>query len=87
MIFAQFYKMSTGYVEGSCPPEFREDNKKLIPDVGSESILILDGRKKLSSLIIDANDICKKRGGLGFTLHKGDFRKDVRIVPGIIKVY
>lgn len=53
-VYCQFKVLSTGYVPNSIPPQFKEDFKKPIDMLGSDSVYILDGRKNIDSLIIDS---------------------------------
>lgn len=70
MKFAQFYHESTGYVEGSIPPRF-DGPKRLIPAVGSDSVMVLDGRWGLARCIAEARSMARARGYKGFSLHAG----------------
>jgi len=72
-IFAQFYALSTGYVEGTIPPVFKEENKMLIPVCGSDGTLLLDGRKCITTLMSIASKTCKERNFLGYVINKGTF--------------
>lgn len=56
-VYCQFKVLSTGYISGTIPPKFSEDNKKPIDLLGSDGVYILDGRKNVTSLIED----CTKR--------------------------
>lgn len=60
--------LSTGYVQGSIPPTFREDNKKPINACGSDSIMILDARKNTNSLFYDCLQVMKQRKFIGFKI-------------------
>ena len=70
-LFAQFYQFSTGYVEGTIPPVFREEAKKPIPACGSSGIMRLDARKSLALLAGELVIACKARGYIGFTIERG----------------
>lgn len=72
MTFAQFFHLSTGYIPGSIPPLFAPAARKPIPVCGSDGILYLDGRFNLERQALTARDICRQRGFIGFTLHKGE---------------
>lgn len=72
MKYAQFFQMSTGYVSGTIPPEFRTDAKKPIPACGSDSVFRLDGRFNLATQADAARAECKRRGFVGFTLNAGE---------------
>ena len=68
-VYAQLMAMSTGYIEGSIPPVFREDNKKPIDKLGSDGVIILDGRKGIDTLIHEVRDrISKRKDIVGFKL-------------------
>lgn len=69
MLFAQFYKMSTGYIDGTIPPQFGE--KKLIEASGDRSVIVLDGRLSGSFNCHIAREECKKRGYVAYALFKG----------------
>lgn len=71
MIYGQFYKMSTGYIAGTIPPQFAESHCVPIAALGSDSVYIVDGRRSLRTAANEIRDICKKRGFIGFTIHSG----------------
>ena len=48
--YATLQILSTGYIQGSIPPEFSDDNKKPIDMCGTDSIVNLDGRKSIYNL-------------------------------------
>lgn len=60
MTYVQFYQKSTGYISGSIPPRFSDANIKPIEMCGSDSVYILDGRKNLGNMIIDAEKRLEK---------------------------
>jgi hypothetical protein len=70
--FIQFYNISTGYVQGTIPPVFKESAKKPIPACGSDSIYPCDGRATLYNRIHLARKICRQRNYIGFTIEQGD---------------
>lgn len=72
MIYAQFYHMSTGYVEGSIPPVFRDDHKKPIEVCGDRGVVIIDGRLSASNIKEIARRECVKRGFISWKLFKGE---------------
>ena len=72
MKYAQFFQMSTGYIAGTIPPEFRADANKPIPACGSDSVFHLDGRFNLATQANAARAECKRRGFIGFTLNAGE---------------
>jgi len=57
--YAVLQVLSTGYIDGTIPPKFSEDNKKPIDMCGSDSIVNLDGRKSVYNL---QNDVRLKIG-------------------------
>lgn len=71
--FVQFYEMSTGYVNGTIPPTFKESAKTPIPACGSDSVAFLDGRLNARNYAREARELCKKRKFIGFTVEQGDF--------------
>lgn len=70
MLYAQFYQLSTGYIPGTIPPQFGE--KKVIEATGDRSIVILDGRLCRTNQDMIARQECKRRGFIGYSLHKGE---------------
>jgi len=72
MYFAEFYQMSTGYVAGSIPPRFDDARKKPIPASGDRSVVILDGRQHAGARHQIAAEECRRRGFIGYKLHKGE---------------
>jgi hypothetical protein len=68
---AEFYHMSTGYVDGSIPPVFKDSHKKLIPACGDRSVIILDGRSSRYTHEMIAREECLKRGYLAYRIMKG----------------
>jgi hypothetical protein len=60
MKYVQFKALSTGYIEGTIPPQFSESNRKPIDLLGSDGVARLDSRKSVSSLIEDVIKIYKK---------------------------
>ena len=72
MRFIQFYSMSTGYIEGTIPPQFSE-NKNPIPACGSDSIYKCDGRWGLSTMHRVAREQARVRGFMGYSIESGGF--------------
>ena len=60
MIYAQFYTKSA------------IDPDRIIEACGDRAVIILDGRNSRSTHNAVARDECKKRGYIGYTIHKGD---------------
>jgi len=71
-VYAQFFHNSTGYVPGSVPPQFSKDNIKPIELLGSDGVMILDGRNKLSTLVVKATKRQLKNKATGFKIVKSD---------------
>jgi hypothetical protein len=69
--YAQFCHMSTGYIEGTTPPQFSEAHKKPIDACGSDSVMSLDGRLSLFSMHKQARELAKQRGFIGYRLCRG----------------
>ena len=85
MIYAQFKVLSTGYIDGSIPPQFSDDHKKPIDLLGSDGVAVLDGRKTITNLIFDAikimNNHINKNSIIGFEIIKAnDFRGNGKIL-------
>lgn len=78
--YATFYTMSTGYVEGSCPPEFDDNNRKPIEACGDRSIIIIDGRTTKTNAQEIAKYACIVRGYVGYVLHHGDNIRDMKAI-------
>lgn len=70
MQFATFFKYGAGHVPGSNPPKFNGP-KRLIPALGSDGVLPLDGRWGLIRCADEARKECKRRGFAGFTIERG----------------
>ena len=54
--YAVLQVLSTGYINGTIPPQFSENNKKPIDMLGSDSIVRLDGRKNIYNLQNDVRE-------------------------------
>ena len=80
MIHAEFYHMSTGYVEGSIPPQYSEEAKRPIPACGDRSVIILDGRNNLLTHAAIARAEGAKRGYIGFAIRSGRSLSDSTIL-------
>lgn len=84
MLYAQFYQMSTGYIPGTIPPQFGEP--LLIEASGDRSVIVLDGRILESFNLNIARQECKRRGYVGFSLHKGGTFTRSSVIREIEKV-
>lgn len=82
MRYAQFFSLSTGYVENSIPPEFREENKRPIEACGSNGVIIIDARIRLIDAGRIASAECTKRGFIGWEIREGRSFSDSRPVGG-----
>lgn len=73
--FIQFYSLSTGYIQGTIPPKFDKAHQKPIEALGSDGVLIVDGRWSKSTQHEKAREYAKARGFIGYTLgHRlGDY--------------
>lgn len=74
-IYCQFKVLSTGYVAGTIPPQFDENNKKPIDLIGSEGVYILDGRNSLNTLIYDSRlrlDKMRRKDIVSFEIIKAE---------------
>ena len=70
MLYAQFYNLSTGYVEGTIPPQFGEP--QLIEASGDRAVIILDARyNKATNEEISAKE-CAKRGYKAWRIFRGE---------------
>jgi hypothetical protein len=45
-----FLQMSTGYINGTIPPQFSEDHKEPIEGCGSNSVMLLDNRNSINTM-------------------------------------
>ena len=59
--YCRFLTWSTGYVPNSIPPKFEDKYIKPIAMLGSDGVMPLDGRKKMSSLIMDCELACESK--------------------------
>lgn len=86
MRHVQFFHLSTGYIPGSIPPEFKDENKKLIPVCGSDGHFYPDGRFSLSRVKDLAAKECKQRGFLAFQVERGASILNSKPITPIIPV-
>ena len=66
--FIQFYRLSTGYIQGTIPPKFDKAHQKPIEALGSDGVLFVDGRWSKSTQHEKAREYAKARGFIGYTL-------------------
>ena len=84
-IYCQFLKLSTGYIEGSIPPRFEDWNKKPIEVVGSDGVMYLDGRMKVSTLFPICYNEMLNRGFIGFKIVRASsFSENGRLITNYI---
>lgn len=72
MYYVEFQKMSTGYIEGTIPPQFDDAHKKLIPALGSDGVQILDGRWGRATMGRVAAQWARDRGFDGWQIWQGE---------------
>lgn len=83
MIYCQLLGNSTGYVNGTIPPVFSKKHVKPIDLCGSDSRIILDGRKSINNLIYDCKSLISKRKDaiIGFKIIRAnDYREQGNII-------
>ncbi len=69
--YIQFKALSTGYIKGTIPPQFSNDNIKPIDELGSNGIYYLDNRLSLSNMINKGIELCEKRNNkIGFSVFR-----------------
>ena len=82
--YAVLQVLSTGYISGTIPPQFNENNKQPIDMCGTDSIVNLDGRKSIYNLQDDVrthinkirrSDIVKFR-----IVKTNDFLRNERVI-------
>lgn len=71
MQYAQFFNMSTGYIDGSIPPQFDDAHKKPIEACGSDGVLTLDARCSPQFKHDVSAVTCKSRGFVGYRIYQG----------------
>lgn len=82
--YAVLQVLSTGYIFGTIPPKFDENNKKPIDMCGSDSIVNLDGRKSVFNLKNDVLNTIKRKNinnVVSFRIVKtNDFLRNEKII-------
>ena len=58
--YIQFMTLSTGYIQGTVPPQFSDENKKPIDLLGSDGIVYLDNRLNLNNMIEKGFNVLNK---------------------------
>lgn len=67
--YIQFKTNSTGYIQGTTPPQFSKNNIKPINQLGSDGVYYLDNRLNLSNMIAKGFELCKQRNNkVGFSI-------------------
>lgn len=84
--FAEFYHNSTGYIEGTIPPEFSPEHVKPIPACGDRAIVWLDGRMSHLSLHETAMKTCEERGFIGYKLIRGESLLRTQPISNYVRV-
>lgn len=83
-VWAHFWCMSTGYVEGSNPPRFEEASKLPIPACGTDAYMYMFGNGQAS--LDRARAECRRRGYVGFNVETmGAIATDVRPFEAVKK--
>lgn len=67
--YIQLYTMSTGYIEGTIPPQF--GSTKPIPACGDRGVIKVDGRLKDRSIVEIALQACRESEFIGYQVLKG----------------
>ena len=70
--FAQLFVNSTGYIPGTCPPQYDEKLIRPIERLGSDGVIPLDARHSLTKSVEITKEIARKRGKFitGFQIMK-----------------
>jgi len=83
-IYAQLKTLSAGYVEGSIPPQFKEELKSPIDLIGTDGVIVLDARLSLFNMFTFVNDTIAKRRDyndiVGFDIIKANSFRDKGVV-------
>ena len=69
-VYAQFWSLDTGYIAGSNPPKFGDPRPAQA--TGDRAVIMLDGRNRSEAWHAIAADEAKRRGYVGYTLHRGE---------------
>lgn len=84
--YAEFYHNSTGYIDGTIPPQFSAEHIKPIPACGDRSIIWLDGRMSRCNMHYIAAEECAKRGFIGYKLIKGESLSNASAITEYVEV-
>lgn len=84
----QFFTNSTGYVDGTIPPVFSQDNIEPVELLGSDGVYILDGRNTIDTMIEDSilriEKLKRVHEIIGFEIRKGNLN-NYRVVHKSMK--
>lgn len=70
-VYAEFYHLSTGYIDNTIPPKFCDKERVPILACGDRSLIRLDARTTLENQEYIASIECKKRGYIGYKILRG----------------
>jgi len=88
-IYCQFKHLSTGYIEGTIPPQFSKMHVKPIDLLGSDGVMILDARKNIQNLITDCHErmsqLSKANYIVGFVIIRAQGFDDGSVIYKYIK--
>jgi len=83
-IYAQLKTLSAGYVEGSIPPQFKEELKSPIDLIGTNGVIVLDARLSLFNMRVKVCEVINKRNEnkniVGFDIIKANSFRDKGVV-------
>ena len=82
MRYVQFFQMSTGYVQGSVPPLFYENNRTPIKACGDRGVVRVDGRISRDRVAAIARRTAIERGYVGYQVLEGDSFLSAKPVSG-----
>lgn len=71
MKYIQFYRLSTGYIEGTVPPQFDKNAIKSIEACGSDGVMKVDGKFGPATIRTMAESVCQNRKFVGWQLMQG----------------
>ena len=84
-VWAHFWQLSTGYVQGSKPPRFEEAARRPIPACGTDAYMYMFGSGAAS--LARARAECRRRGYIGFNVETmGEVATDIRPFEAVPKL-
>lgn len=87
-VYCEFKHLSTGYINGTIPPQFSKDNVKPIPMCGSDSVMVLDARKNVYNMVEDCIKRMEQLKAVGFTIIAAtSFRDKGRVLYSYLKQF